>query len=190
MSAEEPVASQQHASRPASRVRRDLVFFGVALLILAFDQITKAMIVRSLRIGESWPDPDWFVKFTYVTNTGAAFGILQGQAIFLTITTIIGIGAIVVYYLFPPFEHWIVRVAMGLLLGGAAGNFVDRVRIGHVTDFIDFSFWPTFNVADSSISIGVTVLIVGYLFQELFGQRAKVAHGPTSDPQGGDVGTA
>src|SRR5688572_18638968 len=105
MSSEESMTSQGNESRPASRIRRDLVFFGVALFILAFDQFTKSLIVRSLRIGESWPDTDWFVKFTHVTNTGAAFGILQGQAIFLTITTIIGIGAIVVYYLFPPFEH-------------------------------------------------------------------------------------
>jgi signal peptidase II len=190
MSTEKAVIAGPPVKRPLSRIRRDLVFFGVALFILGFDQVTKAIINRSLRVGESWPDPDWFVKITHVTNTGAAFGILQGQAAFLAITSIIGIGAIVVYYLFPPFDHWIVRVAMGMLLGGAAGNFLDRVRVGHVTDFIDFSFWPTFNVADSSISIGVTVLIVGYLFDEFFGQRAKIAHGTTSDTQGGDVGTA
>jgi signal peptidase II len=173
-----------------SRLRHDVLFFGVALIILVSDQITKALIIRALAIGESWPDPDWFVKFTHVTNTGAAFGILQGQAVFLTITTIIGIGAIVAYYLFPPFNHWVVKVAMGMLLGGAAGNFIDRLRLGWVTDFIDFSFWPTFNVADSSISVGVTLLIGGYLLHEYLGQKSEVAHGTTSDPQSGDVGTA
>lgn len=164
--------------------RDDLVFFAVALLVLAFDQITKAIIIRTLVVGESWPDPSWPVRITHVTNTGAAFGVLQGQALFLTITTVLGVGAILLYYLYPPFEHGIMRVAMGMLLGGALGNLTDRLRLGHVTDFIDFRFWPAFNVADSSISIGVAILLLAYLLQELRQSKREPRHGTAADPEG------
>jgi signal peptidase II len=177
-------------SRSRRSRRQDLAFFGIALLVLALDQGTKALVIRSLAIGESWPDASWVVRITHVTNTGAAFGILQGQAIFLTITTIIGIGAIIAYYFFPPLDHGYIRVAIGLLLGGAAGNFLDRIRLGYVTDFIDFGFWPAFNVADSSISIGVTVLILTYLFHESVGARTKLDHGRSPDSHSGDIGAA
>jgi signal peptidase II len=145
----------------ARRARRDAPFFLVALSIFILDQLTKAIIRDWLAVGESWPDDDWLVKLTHVTNSGAAFGILQGQGLFLTVTAVIAIGAIVFYYAYPPLEHGLVRIAMGLLLGGAFGNLVDRVRFGEVTDFVDFPRYPEFNVADSSIVIGL-VIIAGF----------------------------
>jgi signal peptidase II len=149
------------------RLRRDLPFFLIAGGVLLFDQATKSLVRGALAIGESWPSADWLVKITHITNSGAAFGILQGQVMFLTITAFVAIGAILFYYLFPPLEHGILRVALGLQLGGAAGNLLDRVRFGEVTDFINFPRYPAFNVADSSIVIGL-FLIIGFFFLKEF----------------------
>jgi signal peptidase II len=90
--------------------------------------------------------------------------MLQDQTSFLIIMAFIGLAAIYLYYRYPPFEHGVVPIAIGMMLGGAAGNLIDRIRVGRVTDFIDFRFWPAFNVADSSISIGIVVLLAGYIF--------------------------
>jgi len=150
----------------ARQFRRGAPFFLVAAIVFVFDQITKEIIRDGLAIGESWPSDGWLIKITHVTNTGAAFGILQDQGIFLTVTAVLAIGAIAFYYVYPPLEHGVLRVAMGLLLGGAAGNLIDRLRLGHVTDFIDFPHYPEFNVADSSIVVGLVVITVFFVLIE------------------------
>ena len=150
----------------ARRVRRDLPFFGLALAVFSFDLLTKSIVRANLAIGESWPDEGWLVKFTHVTNSGAAFGILQGQGLFLVVTAVIAIGAIVFYYMYPPLEHGLLRLALGLQLGGATGNLLDRLRFGEVTDFVDFPRYPEFNVADSSIVIGLVVIGAFFLLSE------------------------
>lgn len=146
----------------ASRWRRDVLFLGVAALVTALDQIVKEIVRSSLGRGEYWPSEEWIVRIHHVTNSGAAFGILQGQAGFLIVTTIVGLVAIVMYYRFPPFQHRLVPVAVGMMLGGALGNLIDRIRLGRVTDFIDLPRWPAFNLADSSIVIAVIILILSY----------------------------
>ena len=151
--------------KTAPWLRRTL-FFGAALAVLALDQATKAIVRAFMDRGEAWPD-DTFVRLHYVTNTGAAFGMLQDQTAFLIVTTVVGLAAIYLYYHYPPFDHIVAPIAIGMMLGGATGNLVDRLRLGEVTDFIDFQFWPSFNVADSSITIGIIVLLIGYaLFAE------------------------
>jgi signal peptidase II len=155
----------------ARRARRDLPFFAVAAGVFVFDLITKSIVRNNLAVGESWPNDDWAVKITHVTNSGAAFGILQDQGVFLTITAIIAIGAIAFYYAFPPMENGLLRLALGLQLGGAAGNLLDRIRFGEVTDFIDFPRYPEFNVADSSIVIGLFVIGVFYVLSERTGDK-------------------
>lgn len=154
-------------SSPAATVRPQLrrrLFLAAGLAVLALDQLTKELVRALMDRGDIWPSTDWPVRLHYVTNTGAAFGILQDQTGFLILTTFIGLAAIYLYYRFPPFDHAIVPTAVGMMLGGAVGNLLDRVRLGRVTDFIDFSFWPAFNVADSSIVIGIGVLLLGYAF--------------------------
>jgi len=141
-----------------------MLFWGSALGVIFLDQITKAIIRTGLDRGESWPDADWPLRIRYVTNTGAAFGILQDQTTFLIVTAVIGLAAIYLYYRYPPFDHWIVPIAIGMMLGGAIGNLIDRIRVGRVTDFVDFGFFPAFNVADSSITIGIAILLLGYVF--------------------------
>lgn len=181
MSAGELGVQQQSSTGSfARRVRRDLPFFAVAAFVFVFDFITKSIVRDNLRVGESWPNDDWLVKITHVTNSGAAFGILQGQGVFLAVTAVLAIGAIVFYYMFPPLEHGLLRLALGLQLGGAAGNLLDRLRFGHVTDFIDFPHYPEFNVADSSIVIGLFVIGAFFFLSERDGLRSEDDSGQSS----------
>ena len=159
--ADAPQATPQRT--PAPRLRRSL-FWATAALIFALDQATKELVRTLMDRGDVWPSTDWPVRLHHVTNTGAAFGILKDQTGFLILTTLVGLAAIYLYYRFPPFDHLIVPIAVGMMLGGAVGNLLDRLRLGEVTDFIDFPMWPAFNVADSSITIAIAVLIVGYTF--------------------------
>jgi signal peptidase II len=165
---EAPPAPDAEPPRPplAPRLRRDAGFFFIAITVVLLDQVTKAIVRQNLDLGEAWPDPDWILNIVYVTNSGAAFGILQGQTLFLVVTSLVGVAAIMLYYLYPPLEHGLLRAALGLQLGGAAGNLIDRVRFGEVTDFINFSFWPAFNVSDASISIGVVTILWFFLTME------------------------
>lgn len=151
------------------RARQSAVFFLVAASVVALDQVTKYIVRENLALGEAWPGRDWFLNIVHISNSGAAFGILQGQTLFLVITSLVGVAAIVLYFFYPPLDHPVLRVALGLQLGGAAGNLIDRVRVGEVTDFINFNFWPAFNVADASISIGVVTIL--FFFLVLEGER-------------------
>ena len=159
-------------SRLWARLRNDLLFFLIAALVVALDQLTKQIIRSHLLPSEI--GPDWgIVRIIRVTNTGAAFGILQGQGVFLIITTLLGLAAIILYYLYPPMEHGLLRLALGLQLGGAVGNLTDRVRLGGVTDFIDFRYWPAFNVADSAIVVGVATIVGFFVLSETLWQPEK-----------------
>ena len=142
-----------------SRKWQIVVFFLTALAVLASDQLSKAWIRSHLAIGESLPETGW-IRLTYVRNTGSSFGLFQNQ--FLPLTVVAVAGAIVLVYLallgyrrFPFLDKVSSQITLGLVLGGTLGNLVDRLRFGYITDFIDFGFWPAFNVADSAIVIGV-----------------------------------
>lgn len=174
------------APPPVRRISRgSIAFWGVAAAVVALDQLTKAIVRTTLDVGQGWPE-DWPVRIHNVTNSGAAFSSLQNQTVFLTFMSLIGLAAIYIYYRNPPFQHWLASVSIGLMLGGAMGNLIDRIRVGRVTDFVDFFGFPTFNVADSSISIGVTAVIIGYL---LFAEKQIQSHSradPDEDaPPGG-----
>ncbi len=144
--------------RPPARWRY-LLFFLVALFIIGADQASKAWIRSSLPEGYSLFRLGFF-RITHVHNTGAAFGLFPEQSSVLAIFAIIA--AIVVLF-FVLYGHryfpWLGSISMtltfGLVLGGTVGNLIDRFRFGYVTDFIDFGFWPTFNIADSAVTVGV-----------------------------------
>lgn len=161
-------------SRPWLRLRRDALFFLAVGAVFVLDQLTKAIVRSNLALGEAYPG-EGIVRIVHVANSGAAFGILQGQTLFLTVTTLLGLAAILLYYLYPPMEHGLLRTALGLQLGGAIGNLTDRIRLGEVTDFIDFRYWPAFNVADSAIVIGVSTIVIFFVFNETAWQRKKGA---------------
>jgi signal peptidase II len=145
---------------------------ALAGAILVADQITKWWALRSLRFGVPVAVIDGVFSLTLVMNPGLAFGMLSGMPESLRWTVgLLSVGAIVVLAvlaarMLPTGGAW-TRVALGLIFGGAAGNLIDRVRFGAVVDFLDFYWrgyhWPAFNVADSAISVGVTVLAIRML---------------------------
>jgi signal peptidase II len=166
-SGNQPSSGDGLRGRLRGRWKNDLLFFGIALSILALDQFTKILVRQNLELYETWPtDSDAFIRIIHVVNSGAAFGILQGQTSFLIITSLIGLVAIILYYVYPPMDHGLIRVALGMQLGGALGNLLDRVRFGEVTDFVDVGRFPTFNVADASISISIVAIIIFFVQQE------------------------
>jgi len=138
-----------------------LVLLGVAIVVLVLDQLTKIWVSTSLAEGGWWsPLPGlWRIfRITHITNSGAAFGIFPNQGNFFIVIAVVVALAIVLYYRYLPTGSWLVRLSLGLQLGGAIGNLLDRVRYGHVVDFIDIGFWPIFNVADMAIVTGVGIL--------------------------------
>ena len=140
---------------------RNVVFFLTALLIVIADQLSKIWIRTNLALGQSLPNAG-FPRLTHISNSGAAFGLFQGQSFLLTIVALVGVVAILVYAIliyrqFPVSNNRLFWVSLGLLLGGTIGNLIDRLRFGYVTDFIDFGFWPAFNIADSAVVVGVII---------------------------------
>jgi signal peptidase II len=133
-------------------------------LTLAADQLTKALVVSSFAPGERLPLLP-ILHLTYVQNTGAAFGLFKGHQGFFIIVSLLVIGAIA-WELATRRVHAAAALwGCGLALGGAAGNLVDRLRLGYVIDFIDLRVWPVFNVGDSAITIGVTLLVAHSLLR-------------------------
>jgi signal peptidase II len=162
-----PAPRPSLSDRLASRWRRDLVFFAIAAVVITLDQLTKAWVRQNLFVGQEWEHSLGPIHIINVVNSGAAFGILQGQTPFLIITSLFGLAAIVLYYVYPPMDHGIIRVALGMQLGGAIGNLIDRVRVGEVTDFVDVANFPTFNVADASISVSIVAVLIFFALQDM-----------------------
>ena len=150
---------------------RGLLFLGLAALVVVVDQVTKRIAddrlersgVRSVPV----PIVGDFLRLTYVENRGAAFGLLQDQTAFFVFVGVLVIGVIAASYRYLPRSGFRLHLALGLQLGGAIGNLIDRVRQGYVVDFVDFGYhsnwWPVFNVADSAIVIGVALLALNAL---------------------------
>ena len=132
--------------------------FGVVLL----DQSTKQFIKSTFELYEAWPS-DGFFRILYTTNTGIAFGLFPGQTMILAVMAVIAICFLLYFYRSHAFAYPVLRLAIGLELGGALGNLIDRFRSGAVVDFIDIGPWPTFNVADSAIVIGIVIICVKVL---------------------------
>ena len=142
-------------------LRERLILIGLALLVLAADQITKRLVLTRLTLGESWtpiPGLERFFSITHVINRGAAFGLFPDQGSLFAVIAIVVVVAILAYYRYLPGGNWLVRLSLGLQLGGAMGNLMDRLHYGYVIDFIDFKIWPVFNLADVSIVVGVGML--------------------------------
>ena len=151
----------QKVNRPQGRWR-NVVFGCVGLLVILADQLSKVWIRTNLPRGQSLFDAGFF-QVVHVHNTGAAFGIFKDHTLTLTIVAIIGIVAILLL-VFVLHSRWsfldsmLVMSTVGLLLGGTIGNLIDRLRLGYVTDFIDFKVWPAFNIADSAVTVGVIII--------------------------------
>jgi signal peptidase II len=151
----------QKANRPPVKWR-NLVFGCVGLLVILADQLSKTWIKANVAIGQSLFDTGFF-RIVYVHNTGAAFGILKDHTLTLTVVAFVGI-VVILLLVFVLHSRWsfldsmLVMSAIGLVMGGTIGNLIDRLRLGYVTDFIDFKLWPAFNVADAAVTVGVIII--------------------------------
>ncbi len=159
---------------------RDYAYlFLIAGLIVLVDQITKSYVRANFTpYVEMWAPWDWllpYARIVHVHNTGVAFGMLQGMNTVFAILAVIVSIAIVYYFRQVPAADWTLRLAMAMQLGGAVGNLIDRLTVGHVTDFVSVGDFPVFNVADSSISVGVVVLVLGVWMQERRQRREQAA---------------
>jgi signal peptidase II len=130
--------------------------------VIALDQWTKALVRSSLAPGQIWTPYDGFsfVRIVHWHNTGAAFGLFQNLGGVFSVLAVFVAVAILYYFPQVPRRDWPLRLVMGLQLGGAVGNLIDRLTLGWVTDFVSVGDFPVFNVADASISIGVVVLVL------------------------------
>lgn len=142
---------------------------GVVAVVIALDQWTKLLAVRALELGEPSPVVSGLVNFTLVRNSGMAFGLLSRsdlpyKSLLVTALSIAAMAAVTYYALTAPAREKWTRLGLGLILGGAIGNVIDRARLGYVVDFVDVYYgdahWPAFNVADSFICIGVGLLVL------------------------------
>ncbi len=147
--------------------RTNLVLGGLALLIVVFDQWTKALVREAIPLNTSASLVSWLddiVVLTHIRNSGAAFGLGQGLGKLLIYSASVAILLIVLYFRRIAENSALLRIALGLQLGGAIGNLIDRLTLGGVTDFIDLGWFPIFNVADSAITVGTVLLCVYALF--------------------------
>jgi signal peptidase II len=161
-------------------LKRSGIIFGLtAACIVIADQVSKFLIRSNMAVGESIPR-DSFVSIHHLQNTGAAFGLFDDHTSVLIGISTLGAIAVIASFFYTdklPFLHGTgAKIVLGLVLGGIIGNLIDRIRLGYVTDFIDVGIWPTFNLADSAVVIGILSLI--YLI--LFGASDKQA----TDEQG------
>jgi len=148
---------QAEGRTAVARLRSRARFFAIAAAVVALDQITKLLIVRNVAQGDHVRVIGDFLVISHIRNSGAAFGTLTGFGGVLAMVALAGIGifAVVAWRQSTP----MVGIAAGLVAGGAMGNLLDRIIRGTVVDFIDFRFWPAFNVADSAITIGAVLLV-------------------------------
>ena len=146
---------------PRIPIYKDFVLIQLAALVFIIDQFSKFLVRDQLQFRESFPATGFF-RFTHTHNTGSAFGIFQDQNTPLIFVSIIGIAILILLYRNQVAPTGLLRLSLGLQIGGAMGNLLDRLLINHVTDFVDVGTWPVFNVADASIITGLVIL--GYIF--------------------------
>ena len=152
------------APRRASRGEKLLPFLIMALVLLA-DQVTKYLVETRIPLYGVWapfPALEGIFRVVHTTNTGAVFGLFQGTGMFFAGLAVVVAAAIIYFNLTLPGHQWLLRIALGLQLGGALGNLIDRLRQGHVTDFVDTGPWFIWNLADLAITSGVILFGFAY----------------------------
>ncbi|MDQ2671252.1 MAG: signal peptidase II [Actinomycetota bacterium] len=144
--------------------RRTGLLFALALALAVFvvDQGLKAIVEGSMRVGESITLITGFLSLTYIKNDGGAFGILGGSQLVLLLGSTVAV-VVVLWMLLSGIPSTLTMLGCGLILGGAAGNLLDRLSSGEVTDYVHFSFWYIFNAADAAIVAGVGLLLLSAL---------------------------
>lgn len=151
-----------------------LLLIGAGIILV--DQVTKGLVMQKFLLHENLEVIPGFFNLTYIRNTGGAFGVLAGEASRLRTGLFLAISCValgIIFFLYtriPPGKTWL-DAGLAMTFGGALGNLIDRLRFGEVVDFLDFHIgtlhWPTFNVADSAISVGVGIFCFYLLFKKI-----------------------
>ncbi len=152
-----------------------MFYFAVTAVVVILDQVSKRLMWETFRQSGSVDLLDGFLRITLSKNSGAVMGILSGSRPILLTVTIISIGALILFAYKMRYAPFLKRLCLGLILGGAFGNLIDRIATGEVIDFIDMGIgkyrWPTYNVADIAVTVGAVILIAGFM-------RASDGDGP------------
>ena len=169
------------------RIQSYLFLFTVSLAVIGLDQWTKAIVRSRLEMGEIWSPWNWltpYARFVHWYNTGVAFGMFQNNNLLFAILVSVIALIIIIYYPSLTEDDWYLRIALSLQLGGAIGNLIDRLTIGHVTDFISVGNFAVFNIADSCVTIGVGVMILGMWIQERKQKKSVESAIPSNEDNG------
>ena len=151
---------------------RDWIFYVLTIVVIICDQLTKYVVRETIPLYETFIQVGIF-SIVHGQNTGSAFGLFAGFTNYLIVASLIGLALILYFFVKQASANLFVRIAVGLIVGGAVGNLIDRVKDGFVVDFISVGWWPAFNVADSAISIGMTVMVLFMIFGNKIDNDAK-----------------
>jgi signal peptidase II len=176
------IGSSTNALQPISGAERRLgagraqwvalvVIAGTAILA---DQLTKAVVVAQLPLGDTAVTMGPF-SIHHVQNSGIAFGLFADSTSAVIALTAVAVGAMLLFFARTAQRHPLVPIALGLVIGGSIANLLDRVRLGHVTDFLDFAYWPAFNLADTFIVVGVGLLFASFVAADRASPRVGTA---------------
>jgi signal peptidase II len=183
------VGSSTHGLAPVSFAQRSLAaglaqwlaLGAIALSAIAADQLTKYLVTSNLGLDESTHVIGSF-WIHHVRNSGIAFGLFSSATAVVIVATGVAVGWMLWFFARSGARHPILPVALGLVIGGSLSNLLDRVRLGYVTDFLDFRYWPAFNLADSFIVIGVLVLLGVLMHSERDPRRPRPVRDAAARP--------
>jgi signal peptidase II len=180
------VGSSNDALTPFSSAERSLAarpwqwlgLVAIALAALAADQLTKRIVTQHIALDGAVKVIGPF-SIHHVQNSGIAFGLFASATPVVTVLTGLAVAWMLVFFARAGARHPVLPVALGLLIGGSTSNLLDRIRLGHVTDFLDFRWWPAFNLADSFIVVGVAILFLTFVSAEREPRRRHADAPPT-----------
>ena len=171
------------AERPLGAGTRQWVGLGaIAVAAVGADQLTKQVVARTLALGEEVEIVGPF-SIHHVQNSGIAFGLFSQATSVVIVLTALAVAWMLVFFARSGRRHPILPVALGFVLGGSIANLVDRIRLGHVTDFLDVRYWPAFNLADTFIVVGVAILFAALAGSDRQSRRPRpLGNSPLSRP--------
>lgn len=152
-----------------------IIYYIIAMILIGLDQLSKYLTVQEVALGEVVPVIPDVLSLTYIRNSGAAWSILEDQMIFFYVITVVVVGALIYFLHTEGKKSPIASTGIAFIMGGAIGNFIDRLHLKYVIDMIRLEFvnFPIFNVADMALTIGVIILIGYIVYDELVKKKVK-----------------